>query len=332
MKNFLLSLFLICFLNMSAQDSDFNELVQNGIALHDAGDFDKAIAEYQKALEIQPKSSLVHYEIAYSYFSIKDYEKAEEHAEKSINLDSQNLLPSYIVLGNSLDMQGKTKKALKVYEKAIKKFENYLLLYNYAYTNFKAGNVDAAEAAVLDAIENNASHASSHLLLSQIMDQKGNRIAAMLPLYYFLLLEPNSERAAREYRRLTGYMELGVKKTSEKSIDVNLPILDNSEFGPAELLLSMQKATHITEGNVQKSKLELFAETNQSLFSILSELQEDHHGFYWDFYVSLYTDFVNADLVEPFSYFISLSQGDDALNWISANEEHFDQFKNWFEK
>lgn len=330
MKKLLLLLLLISTLSSFSQEDNFKTIIQKGIAYHDSGDYENAIKEYQKALKIEPNSSLAYYEMAFSYFSNKDYENAEQYSRKSIEIDDQNLLPSYVTLANSLDMQGKPKKALKVYENAMKKFDNYLLYYNYAYTCLNQNKVDKAYEAVLKAIENNPSHASSHLLLSHIMDEKDNRIKTMLPLYYFLLLEPNSNRSEKEFERLIGYMDLGVKQTSPKTININVPMNDDSDFGAVEMMISMKKASNSMEENKNKTQLELFADSNQSIFSILGELKKDNKGFWWDMYVPIFYDFAESDLVEPFSYYISISQGEQATDWLAENQDRFNNFKKWF--
>jgi len=42
-------------------------LVEVGIKYHDNGEFEKAIVTYKQALKIDPKSTLVNYEISMSY-------------------------------------------------------------------------------------------------------------------------------------------------------------------------------------------------------------------------------------------------------------------------
>lgn len=331
-KTLLLLLFFSFATSIFSQENNLKKFIEKGIAYHDSGEYDNAIKEYEKALEIDPNSSLIYYEISFSYFSKEDYENAEKYSKKSIELDDQNLLPSYITLANSLDMQGKSKKALKVYEKAMEKFDNYLLYYNYAFTSLNQGEIDQAYDAVIKAIENNSTHPSSHLLLSEIMDTKGNRIKAMLPLYYFLLLEPNSDRSGKEYKRLISYMDSGVEKTSTTNININVPVNDDSDFSAVEMMISMKKASNSMEENKDKTQLELFADNNESIFSILGELKNEKNGFWWELYVPIFYDLAESDLVEPFSYYISVSQGEQARNWLTENEDKFNRFANSFQK
>lgn len=65
-----------------AQNSEIEKLIQEGITFHDNGEYDKAIGKYKEALKIDPNSSLVNYEISYSYLSAKDYKNAEKYSKK----------------------------------------------------------------------------------------------------------------------------------------------------------------------------------------------------------------------------------------------------------
>lgn len=311
------------------QNQELENLIREGIEFHDKGEYKKAIELYQKALSIDPNSSLANYEIAFSYLSDKDYKNAELYSKKVIDLKKDNYLAAYITYGNALDMQGQSKKAIKSYEKAMKDFDNYLLYYNHALTCFNSGETDKAYNSAIKAINNNSSHASSHLILSKIMEKKGSRIKAMLPLYFFLLIEPNSGRSATEYQTLRNYIDLGVSQTSEKNINVEVPMGKDPDFGAAEIMISLSKASNNIEENKGKSDLELFAENNDGLFRILGELKKDNSGFWWDFYVPFYYEMATNDLTKAFSYYISLSNGEEADKWIEDNNAEFEKFKNW---
>ena len=330
MKKIFLFLAILFITQLSiGQNTDLNNLVEKGIKFHDKGEYAKAIIEYKKALILDPNSSLVNYEIAFSYLSNKEYVKAEKHSKKAIELKDNNLLPSYITYANSLDLQGKSKKAIKVYEKAIKEFDNYLLYYNYGYTCLNQGKLEKAYSAALKAIEKNSSHGSSHLLLSEVMNKKGERIKAMLPLYFFLLIEPNSSRSAIEYKKLRNYLDQGVKRTSENKINISIPMNNDSDFGAVEMMVSLAKASNSMEENINKDELDLFAENNETIFKILGELKKDNTGFWWDLYVPFFYELANQNLVKPYSYYISLSKGEKVTNWIEENDEEFEKFKNW---
>ncbi len=327
----LLFLFTIVFVSAwgFAQNSEIDSLVQEGIKLHDNGEYDKAIEKYKEALSKDPNSSLVNYEISFSYLLAKDYVSAEKYSKKVIDLNDGNLLGGYITYGSALDMLGKTNKSIKVYEKAMKDFDNYLLYYNHAISCFNKGENSKAYDSALKAIKSNSSHASSHLILSRIMERQGIRIKAMLPLYFFLLIEPNSQRAAIEYQTLRNYIDHGVIQSSDKNINVSVPMNNDPDFGAAEMMISLSKASNSTEENKGKTDLELFAENNDGIFKILGELKKENSSFWWDFYVPFFSDLANKNLTETYSYYISQSRGEEVSNWFDEHSADFEMFKLW---
>lgn len=321
-------LFIIC-QTLFCYGQSIDSLVKEGIQFHDNGNFTEAINVYKKALDIDPNSSLVNYEIALSYISNQEYKKAEEHSLKVIDQNNEHLLEAYVALGNSLDLQGKPKQAIKAYEKGLKKFDHYLLHYNHAIACFNIGQIDDAYDSAINSIMNNSGHASSHLILSKIMDKKNSRIKAMLPLYFFLLIEPNSDRAAIEYDVLRNYLDYGVTRESEKNINVSVPFGGNDGFGAAEMMVSLVKSSETLEENKGKSDLELFALHNDKIFKILGELKKENTGFWWDFYVPFFYDLSTEGYSETYSYYISITEGDSAIKWLENNETNFNSFTNW---
>jgi tetratricopeptide (TPR) repeat protein len=322
----------ICFL-VKGQENQFDILINEGIAYHDNGEFVKAIEKYNEAIGIQPNSSLANYEISYSYLSLQDYENAIKYSKKVVDSKNGHELHSYIVYGTALDMLGKTKKSIKIYEEALKDYDHYLLHYNHAISCFNTGELDNAYESALNAILNNSSHASSHLLLSNIMEKQGSRIKTVLPLYFFLLIEPNSARSNSVYELLISKLDYGVEKTSEKNIDVSIPFStsQDSDFGAAEMMISLTKASNFSEENANKTEMELFADNNESIFSVLGELKKKKSkGFWWEFYVPFFYDIVQNDHTKAYSYYISQSSGkQEVYDWVELNREELDNFLNW---
>lgn len=97
--------------------TDIEKLVMEGIEHHDKGEYDKAIESYKKALKIDPNSPLVNYEIALSYFSNEDYKKAVKYSDAVLDEGSEYIQQAYVTKGSALDMMGKTKESIKVFEK-----------------------------------------------------------------------------------------------------------------------------------------------------------------------------------------------------------------------
>ena len=195
------------------QNAGIERLVQEGIELHDAGEYEHALEKYKNALEIDPNSSLVNYEISYTYF--------------------------------------------------------------------------------------------------------------------FLLIEPNTQRAGVEYQTLRNYIDYGVSQTSDHNINVVVPMNEDSDFGAADLMISLSKASSSLEENKGKTPLLLFAESNESLFKILGELKKDNTGFWWDFYVPFFYSLANDNLTETYSYYISQTLGEEVTKWFDEHPDELEKFKVW---
>lgn len=57
-----------------------------GVFLHRLGRTDAAIAQYKKALEINPNAAFGHYNLGLAYVDTKDYAQANAHAQKAYQL------------------------------------------------------------------------------------------------------------------------------------------------------------------------------------------------------------------------------------------------------
>jgi tetratricopeptide (TPR) repeat protein len=313
-----------------------NELVSQGTELHNQGKYNEAILKYKEALDIDNKSTLANYELSFTYFTINQYHEAIYYSKKVVKQNKENLLQAYVILGSALDLEGKSKEAIKTYEKGLKKYpSSNLLNYNLALTLYNIGDLDKAKDAAIKAIVARPNHGSSHLILASIMIDKNERIKALLPLYYFLMLEPNSKRSITNYKYLRKLLKQGVEKKDDKNINININIDKSSdnEFGPAEMMISIVEASKYTEDNKNKSEMEMFIETNKSLFSILGELKKDNKGFWWDLYVPKFYDLIQTDNLDAFSYYISQSNNSkDINNWISNNQIKIESLKKWIEQ
>ncbi len=284
---------------------------QQGIELHDKGDFQGAISKYEQALKIDKKSTLANYEIALSYNAMKDYENAMKYSKIIIDIDKDNLLPAYMIYSAALDNMGKPKESIKVYTKAVKKFpDSYLLYYNLALSNYNYKDYKEAELALYKAIERNPLHGSSHFLLGYLMSEQNRRVQSLLPIYFVLMLEPTSARAKGAYQTLQQLLNQGVSQKSDKETNITLDIGtlgEKNEFSAAELMLSMLSASKSLEKNKDKTEMELFVDNTEAFFSILGELNKDKKGIWWEFYINFFYAMTQAKHTVPFCYYISMA-------------------------
>lgn len=325
---------LLLALVLPAQEAKVKELIEEGIRLHDEGKYPEAIAKYKAALEFDGRSALANYELAFSFFRNQQYDSAIKYSQTVLTLNAGNEHESYIILGNALDLSGQPGAAVKTYEKGLAANPgSHLLHYNLALTEYNQKNYNAAERAARNAISAKPDHASSHLVLSAAMQQTGQRIKAILPLYYFLMLEPNSNRSKPNYAVLKRLLNQGVEKKDEKNINISISASQDDEFGAAELMIGLLSASKLSRDNKNKSELASFAELNESLFNVLGELKKEKTGIWWDVYVATFDKLTNSGNLEAFSYYISQSSDPgEVAKWTGANEQKMNNLLEWLKK
>ncbi len=337
MKKMKLLVALFALSNICFGQTKIDSLVQKGIKYHDNGQYAEAISVYKEALEIEPNSALVNYEIAMTLMYDKKYKESIKHCDKVIDLNDKLLIQAYNTKGSCLDNLGKTKKSIKVFEEAIEKFgDNYLIYYNLGFNYYKEKDYFKAEEAFINAISNNSEHASSHLLLGIIKSEQNQKVQSLLCLYYFLFLESDSERSKTAYNLLMRQLKGNVQKDNNEPNQINITLDSNqmeTEFAPASIMISMLEASKSLEENANKSEEELFIENNTDFFKVLGELRKDQNeGLWWNFYVPFFYELANTEHIETYSYYISYCANDNSLNWLKKNPEKIEQFNQWLTK
>lgn len=335
-QTFVTILCLLIALTLNGQDDKTKELILQGVEFHDQGKYDEAISKYKAALKLDRKSTLANYELSYTYFVTKQYDDAIKYSTIAIKQNADHQHESYVVLGNSLDLTGKPLNAIKIYEEGLSKFPNSNLLnYNLALTCYNQKDYDKAEIAAIKAIQVKPTHGSSHILLSATMREKGERVKSILPLYYFLMTEPDSKRSLINYNSLINQLGQGVERKDDENIHVNISLSSSSssEFGAAEMLISLLTVSKFTDENRGKNDLEIFVETNRGIFSVLSEQKNDNTGFWWDFYVAKFSDLIQSDNIMAYSYFISQSANNEVVtNWINEHPSEIQKLVAWIKR
>jgi protein O-mannosyl-transferase len=112
-----------------------------GLAYFYAGDSNKAMENYQKAIAIQPDAK-IYSNMGMIYFQLQNLTEAQKVYEKSLQID-----PRYVDgmrnLGSCLAMQGKFKEAIPYFKKAIEYKPNEAILYFFLGSAYR----DSGDAA-----------------------------------------------------------------------------------------------------------------------------------------------------------------------------------------
>lgn len=310
------------------------ERIQEGVRLHKEGKYQDAIALYQGILTEYPNDFTTHYELAMSYMAIKDYPNSTKHCDIVIESNFEEKDLAYLLKGAMLDYSGKPNEALQVFRDGIKHNpENHRLHYSVALTSFNQKLYGDAEKALHNAIEIDPFHASSHMLLTYVNYTLEERVKTLLSAYFFLLLEPQGNRANQVFPMLEEMHQKGVSKEGDKNISVQLKSnFDKDEFGTVEMFLGLSQA-NLLSNDKNKTDYELFAERGSLLFSILGDQKKDKTGFYWNFYVDFYKQLTKEIYLKQvfFNRIYTFKNLEENISWLNKHDSDVEKFFFWLE-
>ncbi|MFA5651280.1 MAG: tetratricopeptide repeat protein, partial [Proteiniphilum sp.] len=127
-----------------SQERNIEELIQEGVELHDAGEYEEAIDRYLEVLETDSTSLLAIYELSLSYLALKDFENALEYSTRVIDSGDERLSPgAYAAKSEALAEMDQVDDAIALLQEGLKKHgDEYLLHFNMALNYYKKGDAD----------------------------------------------------------------------------------------------------------------------------------------------------------------------------------------------
>ena len=340
MKKFILFIFVFCAANIAhAQEDSLNNLLLEAVALHDKGDYDGALRLYDQVIAKDPERLLAWYEKSLTLLVSKQYEACIDLCKEVLKKfrEGDELDNIYVNFGSALDAAGKPEEAIKIYSQGIRKYNHYLLFFNRGITEFlNKKNADAIsdfqQTLLLKPL-----HASSHQYLSYAVYGE-NKVASMMGLASFLLIESNTTRSDKNLKILQELFGSYAKKNADDKVTISMrpDMLDlkNSKpdnFSLAEMTLALSSAMDfndtlkqfMTPADKMKKKLGVFAE--------ISSVEKK--GFFTQFYVPFFKAMQDAGHLEVASNLILARSNDDQVKqWLSANEGKLTAFSQWLKE
>lgn len=109
--------------------------IRAGQQSYTQGDYDAAITHYERALQKDPESDVINYDLGTAYYKTENYPQAINHLQKSLLTDNPALRErAHYNLGNSFFKSGQFKEqsgvnsAVSSLEQAVSQYENALKL------------------------------------------------------------------------------------------------------------------------------------------------------------------------------------------------------------
>jgi tetratricopeptide (TPR) repeat protein len=192
----------------AAKNAELKKVFEEGIAAGQANDYDKAIASFSHAAEINPSCFDCHYNVAYMYAQKKEYDKAEASYKKALEIKA-DYAEAYNGLANIYNIQRKFDLAAEASKKAMDisggaagaagaagGAGNADALYNQGVILWNAGKIADAKKAFEGAVAAKPEHAEAHYQLGMALVNEGNLNGAATEFETYVKLAPTGPNAA----------------------------------------------------------------------------------------------------------------------------------------
>lgn len=200
---------------LRALDRGASSILQRGIAFQEAGRIEDAIAEHERALQLDPEFLLAHANLIILYGRTNQPQKAEEHFRAAVRINP-NHADSYYNYGVLLLKEGKDVEAEEMFRKAVdaNPFHSQAL-HNLGFMREKQGRLDEALGFYLKALERQPSYALAHFSIGRILVNQKKYDEAIKHL--LLSLSPESESTPTYlYALAAAYVRAGNREEALK--------------------------------------------------------------------------------------------------------------------
>lgn len=352
MKKF--TLLIIFFISISSlklycQDKSAQDIIQEGVELHDAGEYTQAIEKYNEALNIDSTLINAVYEMSLSYLALMDFENASKYSSQVISSDNKILSAgAYAVKSEALAEMDSVDNAIELlFEGLEKNGEGYLLYFNLATNFFKKGDTDKTLEYVKKAIDLDKAHSGAFLLNAYALNDKGLWVQSILSFQMFLLLEPDSKRSKNAFDEMLHIM--GINKSEEpversfiqQQMLRNKPVEQKADTPPLtiengldrSIVYNVMTAALDSLKATEEDDFTIFKTVNMELMKVLEkESVGPKEGILWTFYIPFFSKIAHSTYYDTFCRYISVSYYSESLEWWEQNPETAINFVIWFEK
>jgi hypothetical protein len=340
-KNLLFTFFFFSSLLCTAQQNEIvAKLVNEGIALHDKGDYEAAIAKFDRALILDPYDYEANFEKSSSLLYAGKYDESIAISKLLIEKfkDQPSIKSAYVALGSAWDDKGNADSALLAYNDGIKRFPDfYLLHFNKGLTYARQKKWGEAEVSFYETMKLKPNHAGS-LYYTSLMHEKSNKVAAIISGLTFLAVEPEGKRAKGMYEYMFELFGSFAQKT-DKGANITLSMDDfdkkdkENNFSMVNMMMGLTVASSITDSVKAKTDVAKLSLYMQMMTSSLSTGQKEGKGIYWKTYAPFLIAMKEKDQMDVFAHIASITSGNEEnIKWINDNQDKLKAFYEWMDK
>ncbi len=331
MIRFFLSITLLCVsvLQLHAQREllnplvDSKEVIANGVALHDAGKYKEAIAEYLKVPASDTGYADVLHEIILSYYNDSNFVEAEKYGNIAMSLYPHKNTKWYGLLADVYDETKRSELALKAYDTIIAKNPySYLTYFNKGISLFRLLRYDEATANFQHCIMLNPYYSSAHYFLGQLAMLKGNMVQAMLSFATNLVVTPGNRYQKNTVSFLATIAEMNTTATGY--LQKYKPGKEDNFEEVQEILVAK-----IALDKKYKLKADLEDQIVRQLQVVIEKLEfnANDKGFWMQYYVPLFKNLWDSRQFEPMIFYMFSELEIKNVNaWVKKEKNTIETF------
>ena len=368
-KQFLTLLLAIGFLNIYGQTDDvqnIQKLIEKGIELYDAEEYEQSIEAFTEALKIDPNSMIATYELALSYLALDDFENAYKYSTIVINSKEKKvLIGAYGIKSEALAKTDKVDEAIALLNKALEEIGNdYYLHFNLALNYFKKGDLAKTILHAESALNLDKFQSGPFLLSAYAQSDEEKWVQSILSFQFFLLNEPSTPRSKVAFDEMLqamhiieiteepverSFIQKQIERHSTNKNDTTkktkkTPPLDTLQGINRKLIYNaIENTLDSLETTINKDSIAAdstssmlyvsFKEITRAIFTVLKEENDGaKKGLFWNYKVPVTTRILESPYFDTYCRYISVAYFPESLKWWEENQESAEKFARWLEK
>lgn len=340
---------------LNAQDPAAAKIkVEEGVELHDKGEYKKAIKKYDEALKLDKDNSLAMSEKALTLNAMGEYETSAALCQDIItkHYGSRDLPMVFVTYGNCMDQLKRPEASLRVYDQAIQEYPEVALLhFNRGITLFGMDSLPSADRSFQRSARLNPYHPGTQRQMAHLLHRQGNIVPSVLAISRTLMIDPVGRFATTDLSLLRelvgGNVETNKKGNStiyldaSKMEDLNDSTIRENDFRRSETALTLLGGLSLASTINDALKKEGVA-TNEAveagnfkmllgfLAGSLKDMRSANFGFYWENHAAWIVALNDAGHIEALSHLLAASSEDKAVaRWLEENKEKVDTYYAW---
>ncbi|MBE9577049.1 toxin-antitoxin system YwqK family antitoxin [Flavobacterium proteolyticum] len=308
MKKVILSLLIIGFTNAFAQtkkDYSFvystDSILKTGFSHYEKGQYNEAVAEFQKIAKTDPKYLVAQHEISLSLYGADKKEQLLKHYETLYNEGKMKEQPSlYTLYGSFCSDEKQYDKAEKIFnEGALYLSNSSNFLYNQAILYLRKEDLQKSTDLLKKAVTINPNLASAHYFLGAIALENGNIVEGSLALLSYLAIAPTGKFAQEAVLKLNN-------KFGENYLTKGKVVFSTSGDNFEELETILRNQLPLRKAYKLKTEIDdVIMRQMQAVMEYSLEHKMDN-GFFETTYLPWIKDVVAKKQFEGFSYYMLL--------------------------